>query len=133
MLEIDSQKRIRDLEQEVCDLKALLEILLLEISSLKNQLSLTSKNSSKPPSSDGLGKIPNSQREKSKNTSGGQFGHEGNTLNMVESADFIDIHKIDICDYCKTDLSNIDVLDIERRQVFDLPPICLEVEQDTLL
>ena len=31
MLEIDSQKRIRDLEQEVCDLKALLEILLLEI------------------------------------------------------------------------------------------------------
>ena len=123
MLEIDSKQRITDLEKEVSDLKALVEVLLLEISSLKAQLLLTSKNSSKPPSSDGLNKIPKSQREKSKNKSGGQLGHEGNTLHMLEEPNMIEIHKIDICDYCKTNLSSTDVLGIERRQVFDLPSI----------
>ena len=129
MLEIDSKQRIKDLEQEVSDLKALVEVLLQEISTLKNKLSLTSKNSSKPPSIDGFNKIPKSQREKSKTKSGGQLGHEGNTLNMVEAPNFIEVHKMVICEYCRTDLSNVDVLGIDKRQVFDLPPICLEVTE----
>lgn len=129
MLEIDSLQRIKELEQEVSDLKELVKVLLLEISSLKNQLSLTSKNSSKPPSSDGFYKIPKSQREKSKKKTGGQFGHEGSTLNMVYDADVIDIHKSLICEYCSFDLSSVEVSGIERRQVFDLPAICLEVTE----
>ncbi|MBC7474690.1 MAG: bZIP transcription factor, partial [Candidatus Sericytochromatia bacterium] len=110
MLEIDSKQRIKDLEQEVSDLKALVAVLLEEISSLKDKLSLTSKNSSKPPSSDVFKKIPKSQ---SNNKSGGQLGHEGNTLNMVEKPNFIETHKIVICDYCQTDLSTTDVLGID--------------------
>jgi hypothetical protein len=53
---------------------------------LKMMLGKNSGNSSKPPSTDGFQKIPNS-REKSDKKSGGQPGHKGHSLKLPENLD----------------------------------------------
>ena len=57
------------------------------IHELEERLNKNSSNSSKPPSSDGLGKLPRttSLRENGKNKSGGQTGHKGETLKQTET------------------------------------------------
>ena len=59
------------------------------IAELEKRLNKNSSNSSKPPSSDGLGKPPRttSLRENGKRNSGGQKGHKGKTLKQIESPD----------------------------------------------
>ena len=65
-----------------------------EIQDLRSQLSKNSRNSSKPPSSDGYGKPkPKSRRTKSGKSSGGQKGHKGNMLKQVEHPDQV----VDCC------------------------------------
>lgn len=143
MLEVFFKKRINELETEVSELKTLVNTLIAEnvklreenialkerVKILENKLSLNSKNSSKPPSSDVFVKQTKTQRKKSKKKSGGQKGHEGTTLNMVEYPDFVEIHEVEKCLYCETNLSNSELVGVEKRQVFDLPPICLEVTE----
>jgi transposase len=51
---------------------------------LKDQINKNSGNLSKPPSTDGFKKIPNS-REKSDKKTGGQPGHKGNSLEIPEN------------------------------------------------
>ena len=54
------------------------------IDQLQGRLALNSKNSSKPPSSDGLNKpAPKSLRLGSQRPTGGQKGHPGSTLRQV--------------------------------------------------
>ena len=150
MLETDFKRRIYDLETEVSELKGLVNRLIAEnvklreeniflreentclkerVKFLENQLSLNSKNSSKPPSSDVFVKQTKTLRKTSKNKSGGQQGHIGTTLNMVEIPDFVEIHEVEKCIYCETNLLTSKAFEIERRQVFDLPPMCLEVTE----
>ena len=57
-----------------------------EVKRLKAQINKDSNNSSKPPSQDGLKKIPNS-REKSSRKSGGQPGHRGSYMQLPENLD----------------------------------------------
>ena len=77
-----------------------------EIAELKKRLGLDSSNSSKPPSVDGLGKKPRTMSlRSSKNPYGGQAGHMGKTLEPVENPDKIEVHKVDVCWSCQTDLS----------------------------
>jgi len=56
------------------------------IQALEDQLAKNSANSGKPPSSNGLKKkpAPKSLRESGKRPSGGQKGHKGETLEMVQ-------------------------------------------------
>ena len=136
MSELILRNRIKELETEVSDLKSLVMVLIAENADLKREikvlrysLSLNSKNSSKPPSSDNFTKQTNSLREKSNKKVGGQFGHEGTTLKMVYKPDFVKIHQVLKCIYCETDLSNMEVLKLDKRQIFDIPPRLLEVTE----
>ncbi len=58
------------------------------IAELERQLGANSRNSSKPPSTDGLAKpAPKSLRKKSGRKSGGQPGRRGRTLEQVSEPD----------------------------------------------
>lgn len=130
------REQLRQLDKE-----SLIEIILelrevilkqdVRIQALEDQLAQNSQNSSKPPSSDGLKKkpAPKSLREKGKRKTGGQKGHKGKTLKMVSEPNHIEVHPVRICSNCQADLSGIEVTEIERRQVFDIPPIEIEVSE----
>jgi transposase len=98
---------------------------------LEDQLAKNSRNSSKPPSSDGMQKrpAPKSLRGKGKRKNGGQKGHKGETLKMVSEPDHIEKHRVTRCPGCQADLSQAGIKGIEKRQVFDVPPIKLEVTE----
>jgi transposase len=95
------------------------------------QLAKNSRNSHKPPSSDGYQKpCPKSRRERTGRKSGGQPGHPGETLKQVQPADFIaPLLQVKVCSECGVDLSAHQAKQIEKRQVFDLPPIRVRVTE----
>jgi transposase len=95
---------------------------------VEEQLKKNSRNSHKPPSSDGLKKIPKVRKPSGKKP-GGQKGHKGTTLQMVENPDIIEVHKVERCGRCGQSLKAEKVLGYDRRQVFDLPPIKVEVTE----
>lgn len=117
-----TKEKIRILEEENALLKQALHRAMERIKALEAQLSKNSRNSSKPPSSDGLRK-PKSLRKKGERKTGGQAGHKGITLNQVETPDVIITHTAELCETCLASLVNVEALDFERRQEFDLPKI----------
>jgi len=96
---------------------------------LEDQIAKNSGNSGKPPSSDGLGRKPKSLRPKGKRPSGGQKGHKGTTLVQVSKPDHTIVHKLHICPECATDLETVAVQGVGKRQIFDVPPVQLEVTE----
>ena len=101
-----------------------------QIQELQDQLAKNSQNSGKPPSSDGLKKPrTRSLRKKKGRRSGGQPGHKGHTLEMVEEPDHIVIHSVQSCSHCRADLNQIEPDGMEKRQVFDVPPVKIEVTE----
>lgn len=97
---------------------------------LEQRLNKNSSNSSKPPSSDGLKKPkPKSRREKGKRHSGGQPGHEGDTLKRVAHPDAVVLHRHTLCPHCRHDLAPDRVERVVKRQVFDLPPLQMQVTE----
>jgi transposase len=112
----------------------LIEIIVVlagEVQALKDQLAKDSHNSSKPPSSDGLKKKPTKRglRRPSGKKGGGQPGHEGHTLQAVAHPDRVQVHSVERCRYCQASLVQIAVERVEKRQVFDLPTVRLEVTE----
>lgn len=101
-----------------------------KIADLEKRLNKNSRNSSKPPSSDGLSKPPRttSLREKGRNKSGGQLGHKGETLKQVSFPDIVITHSISHCPDCGNELSSNLTGEI-CRQVFDIPPVQLFVTE----
>jgi len=123
-----------ELLAENAQLRALLLAALGEIEQLKARLGMTSKNSSKPPSSDGLAKpAPRSLRGKSKRGPGRPKGQMGFTLYLVDDADHEETHEPPVCCGCGAGLDGADLAGTERRQVFDLPPLRLEVTEHRLI
>jgi len=96
------------------------------VKSLEDQTNKNSRNSSKPPSTDTIRKT-RSQRKSSGKPAGGQKGHKGHTLEMAENPDHVIVHPVTKCESCGRSLCDEEVASHERRQVFDLPPIKVEV------
>jgi transposase len=117
------QDQIELLQQQVSDLLAIKQ----EVEKLKAQLNQNSQNSHRPPSSDGPRKQPALPKKK-KGKRGGQLGHEGKTLEMVDAADHYEIRQPELCK-CGYNLSGVRKYIKERRQVFDIPPAQLEVTE----
>lgn len=107
---------------------------LTRITELEARLAATSKNSSKPPSSDGLAKpAPKSLRKRGTRKPGGQDGHPGSNLARVETPDDVEIHEPGCCRDCGEDLAGAPEVGRELRQVFDLPPISLWVTEHQMV
>jgi transposase len=100
-----------------------------QIEDLKRRGDKNSRNSSKPPSSDGLKRKSHSRRKSSGRASGGQSGHAGETRALAEKADTIILHRPDHCEQCGESLQETQGQVAERRQVHDLPKIQLLVEE----
>ena len=48
---------------------------------------------------------------------------------MVVTPDIVEKYKVTSCTHCCADLSHAPIIDVERRQIFDLPPIELQVTE----
>jgi transposase len=103
--------------------------LTARVQALEDQLAKTSGNSSKPPSSDGLKKKPASLREKGQHPTGGQPGHQGKTLKFSLTPDQIEVHEISHCLACGASVESIVATHVEKRQVWDVPPLTLQVTE----
>ncbi len=106
-----------------------LEQLEARVEVLETQASQTSRNSSKPPSSDGFVKRTKSLRVKSDNPSGGQPEHPGSTLEWSEEVDHVIDHRVSECQECGAHLEAEPITQQLLRQVYDIPPLKLEVTE----
>jgi len=96
---------------------------------LQARLAKSSRNSSKPPSSDGYGKVKRTEslRKAGEKPNGGQPGHDGQTLMASERPDRVETHEVASCAHCQASLAAIASVGYEERQVFDIPAIRIEV------
>ena len=127
------EAQIQSFKEEIASLRRENTALCKENTELKkllqealDKLNKNSKNSSKPPSTD-IHRTK-SLRISSGKKAGGQQGHPGTTLQFSETPDTIIQHPAPIqCSGCGEDISNIESLSYQRRQVYDIPPIKMEV------
>lgn len=128
-----ARQSLAALVDRVLRLEAQVRQLQQQVIQLKERLAKNSRNSSKPPASDGLAKPPpKSLRRKSHRRPGGQPGHPGKTLQPVAQPDHLIHHPLNHCPCGQCggrSLRQQPVLGYQRRQVFDLPPQLLEVTE----
>ncbi len=94
------------------------------VAELEARLGMNSRNSSKPPSSDGLAKpAPKSLRRASGGKPGKQQGGQGFRLQPRDVPDEVRTHVPTGCHRCGAGLADAPVVGVEVRQVFDLPVI----------
>jgi transposase len=128
------QTQISALQAELLDVRAENTRLRARVAELEAQLRASSRNSSKPPSSDGLAKpAPKSQRRRSGRKPGGQPGRPGATLRQVDRPDEVVVHEPGWCGGCGRDASAGVEVRTERRQVFDLPPATVVVTEHRIV
>jgi hypothetical protein len=100
------------------------------VAELERRLGKDSSNSSRPPSSDGLGKPPaprQRRRDGGGRRAGKQPGAPGAHLAQVACPDQAVVHRPERCGGCGGELTLAPVTGMEVRQVFDLPKVRLWV------
>ncbi len=115
------QEQVRT-QQDLIDRQAQqIAALSAQVAELQARLSKDSHNSHLPPSSDPFGRQPKSLRKKSDKKAGGKRGHPGQMLRLVEQPDTVITHRVECCPTCQHDLRAVEVLQVECRQVVELP------------
>lgn len=107
----------------------MVERLEARIKELEDKLNMNSSNSSKPPSSDNKFTKKKSTQKSSEGKRGGQTGHKGSHLKKVEIPDKVISLKSKVCGHCHRDIADISSSKIEKRQLFDIPPMSIEVTE----
>lgn len=115
---------VKDLVKGISQLSERIEPLSERVNTLEEQLAKNSKNSSKPPSSDGFGKAVRPKRKPGKHQRGGQAGHEGHSRDLypIERCDDVIEHYPTACRACGEAMSGADEHPY-RHQIVELPPI----------
>lgn len=92
---------IRRQRETIAQQEAKIQEQAATIQSLRDQLAKDSRNSSKPPSSDGYKKpsVPRTRslRRSGERETGGQLGHAGRRLEPVEQPHHIEVHPVTPC------------------------------------
>lgn len=127
-------ERIAELEMKVASLEKRLAEALALVAELQARLNQDSHNSNWPSSRDKGRRKNKSLREKSGKAPGGQAGHSGKTLKLVEHPDERVTHQPEACKRCghqfdESDLKQGSTVDSERRQVYDIPAFRMEVTE----
>ena len=120
-------------QQEIEELRVQLTALVTELASLREQIGRSSRNSSRPPSSDGPGFKPPERRRGSGRKRGAQPGHLGSgpELLPIERVEEVVDHHPDACRRCGTLLAGEDPAPL-RHQLIEIPPITPVVTEHRL-
>ncbi len=117
-------RQARDKDAAIVALAAQVEDLTGQVADLAARVKQTSKNSSRPPSGDGLGKpAPKSLRKKTGRKPGRPKGQPGATMELTDRPDHVVRHEPGCCAGCGGGLSGAPETGMERRQVTDIPPV----------
>jgi hypothetical protein len=112
--------RLRAQLAETAGLRELVAELQGQVADLAARVNQNSKNSSKPPSSDGLDKpAPRSLRKKSGRKPGRPKGQPGVTMQLTGNPDHVVRHEPPACRRCGAGLAGAAVTGVERRQAID--------------
>jgi len=133
-----ANSRLRELlaerDAENALLREELAALRVQVEGLAAQVKSNSRNSSKPPSSDGLAKpSPKSLRGKSGRKPGRPEGQPGATMQLSDYPDKVVRHRPKECSCCGKSLRKGEVTGADRRQVIDIPPVKAKVTEHQLL
>ena len=118
------------LPQTVAECHAVITELMQRVRLLEERVNLNSRNSSKPPSSDGPGSGNRAQRRASQRKRGAQPGHKGHSRAMLDEAEvdsIVDCKPEPVCE-CGAPVA-VDADEPRRHQVFDVPPLRARVDE----
>ena len=102
------------------------------LADLEERVDRNPRNSSMPPSAEGFSKPPapsRAERRAAARKQGKQPGAPGKHLAQVTDPDHVIHHAPPSCSSCGSGLEDAEVIDAERRQVFELPEIRLIVTE----
>jgi len=116
------------------ELREQVEQLRREMADLAARVKQNSKNSSRPPSSDGLGKpAPKSLRESTGRKPGRPKGQPGVTMELTGHPDHVVRHEPGCCGSCGAGLGGARETGMRRRQVTEIPPVKAEVTEHQMI
>lgn len=120
---------VAQLPQTVPECHAVIAMLVERVKVLEERINLDSSNSSKPPSSNGPGKLNRAQRRTSDRKRGAQPGHKGHSRAMLDETEvdrLVDCKPEAVCD-CggQVELTG----QPQRHQVFEVPAIRAQIDE----
>jgi transposase len=130
--------RLRELlaerDAQIAVLLEQVAVLQSQVEGLAAQVKSNSRNSSKPPSSDGPAKpAPKSLRGKSGRKPGRPKGQPGATMQLSEHPDKTVRHRPGRCGCCGKSLKGAPATGTERRQVIDIPAVRARTTEHQML
>ena len=128
----DSASR-EELLAALAERDAVIDALLMRIEVLERRVGMDSSNSSLPPGSDGPAararRAKQRKAKRSPNRRGGQPGHDGRGLQRVAVPDRVEVLAPAGCGGCGQSLAGMPGRVTSRIQVFDTPPVKLQVTE----
>jgi transposase len=119
---------------QIDELQARVAGLQAQVADLTARVKQTSKNSSRPPSSDGLAKpAPKSLRKKTGRGPGRPKGQPGVTMELTGNPDHVLRYEPPACRKCGTGLAGARQTGMQRRQVTEIPPVKAEVTEHQMI